>query len=222
MRHSRRWCEVCEAGHATRKDGTLLPHGYTVEGGRRVGLCEGSNRPHGLAPSEKAFLDSRTAKTLGSYAEDDPEAHFRDMNCGTCSVCGEVFPLDENRNLVRHEYPDAPVYGLNHPRIHRDDHCLGTYYPPLEVSPKGAKECADALEVYIWELSEELEGWKKDGLSEVFSERDRKYLTVEDEEFESACEELLRRRESELLLLKRTVERYRAIVENWKLGCSGL
>lgn len=41
-------------------------------------MCEGSNKPHGLAPSEKAFLDSPTAKTLGSYAADDPEAHVPD------------------------------------------------------------------------------------------------------------------------------------------------
>lgn len=41
-------------------------------------MCEGSNKPHGLAPSEKALLESPTTKTLGSYATDDPEVHVPD------------------------------------------------------------------------------------------------------------------------------------------------
>lgn len=76
-RQTRAWCEVCDSFHAVRKNGTLLSHGNKVLNGVRVSLCPGSNRPHGESPSEKAFLSSTTAKTLGSYAEDDAVAHFR-------------------------------------------------------------------------------------------------------------------------------------------------
>lgn len=222
MRRWRRWCEVCEESHAIRKDGTLLLHGYRVENGRRVGACEGSDKPHGLAPLERAFLDSPTAKTLGSYAEDDPVAHFRNMNGGTCSVCGEVFPLDQDRKLVRHQYPDAPAYCLGHPRVHGDDHCLGTQFPPLELSPEGAEASANSLSVLVSQLEEELEGWKSKGLSKVFSERHQRHLTAEDDGFESVRDDLLRNRESELPVLRRLAERYRAIADSWKLGCSRL
>lgn len=213
---------MCRTGHAIRKNGTLLPHGYRVENGLRVGACEGSNKPHGLAPSEKAFLHSVTAKTLGSYAQDDLEIHLSNMTGGTCSVCGLVFPLDEDRKPVLHEYPDAPAYSLSHPMIHRDDHCLGSHFPPLELSSEGAQESANSLSVLLSELAEELEGWKTDGLGKVFSESHRRYLTAEDEGFEPARNDLLHKREAELQLLKRTVERYLSLVENWELGCSGL
>lgn len=213
---------MCQSGHAIRKDGTLLPHGYRVENGRRVGPCDGSNKPHGLAPSERAFLESKTGKSLGSYAADDIEIHLSNMTGGTCSVCGLVFPLDEDRKPMWHEYPDAPAYCLNHPRIHENDHCLGVHFPPLELSPEGAKDSLNTLTVLLAELEGELEAWRCEGLEKVFSETLRRYLTANDEGYERALYGLLQKREGELQLVKRSIESYRSLVENWELGCCGV
>lgn len=95
----------------------------------------GSKKSRGLTPTERAFLESSTAKTLGSYAEDDPETHFRNMSRGTCSVCGREFAIRSGR-LAWHKFPGSVIA---HPRVHRPDHCLGFLFPPLEVSREGTR-----------------------------------------------------------------------------------
>lgn len=111
----------------------------------------GSKKPRGLTPTERAFLESSTAKTLGSYAEDDPETHFRNMSRGTCSVCGREFAVRSGR-LAWHKFPGSVIA---HPRIHRPDHCLGFLFPPLEVSREG-------LERYLGEVLSVLDAMKHD------------------------------------------------------------
>lgn len=127
----------------------------------------GSKRPRELSPTERAFLSSTTAKTLGSYAEDDPETHFRNMTRGTCSVCGREFAV-RNGRLAWHKFPGSVIV---HPRIHRPDHCLGFLFPPLEVSNEGTR-------FYLGEVSSLLDALQNEKGSDYYQrvERVRKGL----------------------------------------------
>lgn len=100
-----------------------------------------SNKLRDMSSSRRAFLESKTAKILGSYGEDDLEAHFRNMVRGTCSVCGREFVVRKGR-LSWHKFPGSVII---HPRIHRPDHCLGILYPPMEVSRAGLVQYLDEV-----------------------------------------------------------------------------
>lgn len=128
-------------------------------------------------------------------------------NTGTCSVCNGNFKRNDIGTLVGHGYT------VEHHSFQGG--CPGVGYQPWEVSPKGAENYVEALEVYLVDIERELEDWKKNGLSKVWSESKREYVFPGSPEFSSTFDRLVSNREYQVRQVKSNIAYYRERIAAW-------
>ncbi|MEQ1761612.1 MAG: hypothetical protein ABL984_00570 [Pyrinomonadaceae bacterium] len=161
-------------------------------------------------PVNELFAVAKTMIVKGrrpSTDVDDSEKRTRE-NTGTCGVCNGNFKRNDDGFLVNHGYT------VEYQAFHGG--CPGIGYLPWELSPKGAEDYSDALDVHLTFLSQELEGWKVNGLPKVWVEHKREYAYPGTPEFAYAFDSLVRDREYQVRQIKSNIEYYRTRIAAWE------